>query len=164
MLTLIAAVAENNALGKDGDLPWRLPDDFKRFKKLTEGHHVILGRKTFESLPNKLPNRKQVILTRKKDYNPEDCVVVHNIKDAISFVSDDEQPFVIGGAEIYKLALPFIEKLELTQVHHSVDADTYFPEIDFTKWNLTEKDYHEKDEKHNYAFSFLTYKYKKKGA
>lgn len=164
MLTLIAAVAENNALGKDGGLPWKLPDDFKRFKKLTQGHNIILGRKTFESLPKKLPERKHIILTNQKDYDHEGCVVVHNIKDALAFVQDDEQAFVIGGAHIYKLALPFVEKLELTQVHHSFDADTYFPDVDFTKWNLINKDFHEKDEKHNFSFSYLTYKRKKEEA
>ncbi|MDR6301974.1 dihydrofolate reductase [Mesonia maritima] len=157
MLTIIAAAAENNALGKDNDLVWHLPDDFKRFKKLTTGHHIIMGRKTFESFPKLLPNRTHVIITRKKDYAPEGCVVVHNLEDAIKIAKNDEQPFIIGGGEIYKLALDYAEKIELTRVHANFEADTFFPEIDTKKWNKTDEVFHEKDERHNYSFTYITY-------
>jgi len=157
MLTIIAAAAENNALGKDNDLIWHLPDDFKRFKKLTTGHHIIMGRKTFESFPKLLPNRTHVIITRKKNYAPEGCVVVNNLEDAIKVAKNDEQPFIIGGGEIYKLALDYAEKIELTRVHANFEADTFFPEIDLKKWNKIDEVFHEKDKKHNYSFTYITY-------
>ena len=130
MLTMIAAAAENNALGKDGDLVWHLPDDFKRFKKLTTGHHIIMGRKTFESFPKPLPNRTHIVITRNRDYTKEGCIVVHNLEDALKIAEGDTQPFIIGGGEIYKLALNASEKIELTRVHDTFEADAFFPEID----------------------------------
>ena len=156
-VTLIAAAGENNALGKDKDLVWHLPDDFKRFKKLTTGHSIIMGRKTFETFPKLLPNRTHIIITRKKDYNPEGTIVVHSLEDALEKAKDDAQPFVIGGGQIYKLALPKADKIELTRVHGSFEADTFFPEFDETNWKLTSSTFHPKDEKHDYAFTYLTY-------
>ena len=100
MLTMIAAAAENNALGKDGDLVWHLPDDFKRFKKLTTGHHIIMGRKTFESFPKPLPNRTHIVITRNRDYTKEGCIVVHNLEDALKIAEGDTQPFIIGGGNL----------------------------------------------------------------
>jgi dihydrofolate reductase len=126
MLTMIAAAAENNALGKDGDLVWHLPDDFKRFKKLTTGHHIIMGRKTFESFPKPLPNRTHIVITRNRDYTKEGCIVVHNLEDALKIAEGDTQPFIIGGGEIYKLALNASEKIELTRVHDTFEADAFF--------------------------------------
>ncbi|MEJ4089515.1 dihydrofolate reductase [Galbibacter orientalis] len=158
MITMIAAAAENNALGKDNDLVWHLPDDFKRFKKLTTGHAIIMGRKTYESFPSPLPDRKHIIITRQKDYKPADgCIVVNNVEAAIKEATDDEQPFIIGGGEIYKLALPFSDKIELTRVHGTFEADAYFPEINTKDWELVSEEHHEKDEKHNYSFTYLTY-------
>ena len=157
MLTMIAAAGENNALGKDGDLVWHLPDDFKRFKQLTTGHHIIMGRKTFESFPKPLPNRTHVVITRNKNYDKEGCIVVHTLEDALEIAKDDEQPFIIGGGEIYSLALPFAKKIELTRVHGSFDADAFFPKLDTTQWKLIDDVFHDKDERHNYAFTYLTY-------
>lgn len=157
MLTIIAAVSENNALGKNNDLVWHLPDDFKRFKKLTTGHHIIMGRKTFESFPKPLPNRKHIIITRQSDYEKKDCIVVHNIQDALAFSRKDEQAFIIGGGEIYRVSLPYVKKIELTRVHHKFEADTFFPEIDMSQWKLVNEEHHEADEKHKYAFTYLTY-------
>mgnify|MGYP001281945027 CR=1 FL=1 len=136
MLTIIAAAAENNALGKDNDLVWHLPDDFKRFKKLTTGHHIIMGRKTFESFPQPLPNRTHVVITRQQDYDNENCIVVHNLKDALAFASKDEQPFIIGGGQIYQQALDqnIVDKLYITHIDSNFDGDTFFPEVDYTKW------------------------------
>lgn len=155
---MIAATAENNALGKNNDLVWHLPDDFKRFKKLTSGHPIIMGRKTFESLPGKLPNRRHIIITRQKDYHvDDDCVVVNNLTEALAFAKNDAQPFIIGGGEIYKLAMEVAEKIELTRVHATFEADTFFPEIDLNKWTLVNEEHHEADEKHDYSFTYLTY-------
>ena len=157
MLTMIAAAAENNALGKDGDLVWHLPDDFKRFKKLTTGHHIIMGRKTFESFPKPLPNRTHIVITRNRDYTKEGCIVVHNLEDALKIAEEDTQPFIIGGGEIYKLALNASEKIELTRVHDTFEADAFFPELDLSKWELINEEFHEKDERHSVSFTYLTY-------
>ncbi|APG60319.1 dihydrofolate reductase [Christiangramia salexigens] len=157
MLTMIAAAAENNALGKDNDLVWHLPDDFKRFKRLTSGHHIIMGRKTFESFPKLLPDRTHVIITRKKDYNPDGCIVVNSLEEAVKVSKLDDQPFIIGGGEIYKMGMEIADRIELTRVHGEFDADTYFPEIDENKWKVVKDQFHEKDEKHKFAFTYLTY-------
>lgn len=160
MLTMIAAAAENNALGKDNDLVWHLPDDFKRFKLLTSGHHILMGRKTFESFPKLLPNRTHVIITRQEDYHPENTIVVSSLEEAIRVSKLDDQAFIIGGGEIYKMGIEFADRIELTRVHGEFDADTYFPEIDEEKWQLVKEEFHEKDEKHDYSFTYLTYERK----
>ena len=157
MITLIAAVAENNALGKNNQLLWHLPDDFKRFKSVTTGHYIIMGRKTFESFPKPLPNRTHVIITRQKYDAPEDCIVVDSLQKAIDTCPKNEETFIIGGGEIYKQSIAIADKLDITKVHHSFDADTFFPEIDLTEWQLVSEEFHAKDEKHQYDFSFETY-------
>ncbi|WP_282018130.1 dihydrofolate reductase [Salegentibacter mishustinae] len=157
MITMIAAAAENNALGKDQDLVWHLPDDFKRFKKLTTGHHIIMGRKTFETFPKPLPNRTHIVITRKDNYLKKDATVVSSLDKALEFAKNDEQPFIIGGGEIYKSGMEVADKIELTRVHGTFDADTFFPEIDEEKWKLVAEEFHPKDEKHDYAFTYLTY-------
>lgn len=157
-LTIIAAVAENDALGKDNQLIWHLSDDLKRFKELTKGHCIIMGRKTFESFPKPLPNRTHIVITRQKHYKvPDGVIVVQTLEDALDASKKDLQPFIIGGGEIYKLALPIAKKIELTRVHASFDADTFFPKIDSNIWKETTNIFHDKDEKHDYSFSFLTY-------
>jgi len=157
-ITIIVAAAENNAIGKDNDLIWNLPDDLKRFKKLTLGHCIIMGRKTFDSFPGLLPNRKHIIISNKsKKYFQENVIVVNNINDALKAAEDDENPFIIGGGQIYKLALDYSNKIELTRVHEKFEADTFFPEIDETKWKLINSEKHEKDENHNLSFTYKTY-------
>lgn len=154
---MIAAAAENNALGKDNDLMWHLPDDFKRFKQLTSGHYIIMGRKTFESFPKPLPNRTHIIITRQKEYHPEGTLVVYSIEKALELIPKSQDAFIIGGGEIYKQALQFTDKIELTRVHKSFDADTYFPEISPAGWKLIQEEYHPKDEKHSIDFTYQTY-------
>jgi len=157
-LTLIAAAAENNALGKDNRMIWHLPDDFKRFKQLTSGHHIIMGRKTFESLPGMLPNRTHIIITRQKDFKVDNCIVVNSLDEAIEASTGDKEAFVIGGGEIYKQAIDRADKIELTRIFGvSPEADAFFPEIDPAKWQLAEEVFHPKDEKHAYDMAFLTY-------
>ena len=158
MLTIIAAASENNALGKDNQLVWHLPDDFKRFKTLTSGHYIIMGRKTFESFPKPLPNRTHIIITRQADYQvPEGCIVVSGLQEAIAICPKNEEVFIIGGGEIYKQSMAIADKVELTRVHTTVEADTFFPEIDTTQWKLVFEEFHAKDEKHAFDFAFLTY-------
>ncbi|MFN4027580.1 MULTISPECIES: dihydrofolate reductase [Flavobacterium] len=157
MITVIAAVAQNNALGKENQLLWHLPDDFKRFKTLTSGHYIIMGRKTFESFPKPLPNRTHVIITRQSDYQPEGCIVVNSLEKAIEVCPKNEEVFVIGGGEIYRQSIALADKLDLTKVHHSFDADTFFPEVDLSQWQLIFEEFHPKDERHEYDFTFETY-------
>ena len=157
MRILIAATSQNNALGKDNKIIWHLPDDFKRFKELTSGHYIIMGRKTFESFPKPLPNRTHVVITRQKNYNPEGCIVVNSIEEAFEICPKNEDVFLIGGAEIYKLGLSFTDKIELTYINETFEADAFFPEIDFSEWKLTNEEFHPKDEKHAHDFRFQTF-------
>ncbi len=160
-ITMIAAAGEQNELGKDNDLVWHLPDDFKRFKQLTTGHHIIMGRKTFESFPKLLPNRVHIVITRNKDYQAEGAIVVHTIQDALEASKSDPQPFIIGGGEIYTMGLEYADCIELTRVHEGTfEADTFFPEIDTEVWKLEKEEFHDSDEKHQYPFTYLTYKRK----
>ena len=157
MIILIAAIAENNALGKNNDLLWHLPNDFKRFKEITSGHHIVMGRKTFESFPKPLPNRTHVIITRQKDYVHEGCIVVQDLEKAIAVCPKNEDLFVIGGGEIYAQSILFADQLDITRVHHSFDADVYFPEINPEIWELTSEVFNAKDEKHLYDYTFQTF-------
>lgn len=154
---MVAAIAENNALGKDNDLLWHLPDDFKRFKQITSGHYIIMGRKTFESFPKPLPNRTHVIITRQKNYHPEGCIIVDSMEKAIEACPKDETIFIIGGGEIYTLGMDFADSIELTRVHENFEADTFFPEIDNTKWKLTSEEHHPADERHKFNFTYQTF-------
>ena len=157
MIILIAAIAENNALGKNNGLLWHLPKDFKRFKEITSGHHIIMGRKTFESFPKPLPNRVHVIITRQNDYVCEGCIVVQDLEKAIAVCPKNEDIFVIGGGEIYSQSISIADQLDITRVHHSFEADVYFPEIDLKLWELTAEVFNPKDEKHLYDFTFETF-------
>jgi dihydrofolate reductase len=157
MIIMIAAVAENNALGKNNELVWHLPNDFKRFKSLTTGHHIIMGRKTFESFPKPLPNRTHVIITRQKDYKPEGCIVVDSIEKAIAVCPENETSFIIGGGEIYNLGLPYADKLEITRVHHSFEADAFFPEINPDDWNEIRAEFNPKDDNHKFEYTYQTF-------
>jgi dihydrofolate reductase len=154
---MIAAAAENNALGKNNQLLWHLTDDFKRFKQLTTNHHIIMGRKTFESFPKPLPNRTHIVITRQENYCPEGCIVVTNLTKAIAILPPNEDAFIIGGGEIYQLGLPFTDKIELTRVHANFEADTFFPILDKAIWKLESTNYHPKDSNHAYDFTYETY-------
>ena len=157
-ITIIVAAAENNAIGKDNDLIWSLPNDLKRFKKLTSGHSIIMGRKTFDSFPGLLPNRKHIVISRNKNISFSDEVtVVNNFEDAIRETGDDENPFIIGGGQIYKLAMGLVDKIELTRIHEEFKADTFFPKIDEDKWKLIHEEFNEKDERHQFSFTYKTY-------
>ena len=160
--TIIVAVGENDSIGKNNELIWHLKDDLKRFKSLTSGHHIIMGRKTFESFPKPLPNRTHIVITRQEKYSvPDGVIVVNSLTDALDAAKNDTQPFIIGGGEIYKQAMPLADKIELTRVHFKFDdADTFFPKVESAIWQEVNNIYHEKDEEHEYAFSFLTYKRK----
>lgn len=156
-LTLIAAMSQNRVIGRNNDLAWHLPNDLKHFKELTRGHHVIMGRKTYESMGRPLPGRTNIIVTNQSDYKAIGCIVVNNLMDAIRKAENDSQPYIIGGGKIYEQALPLADTLELTLIHADVEGDTYFPEIDTNKWQIVAKESHAADDRHEYAFDFLTY-------
>ncbi len=158
MVTIIAAVAENNALGKNNELIWHLPADLKRFKKVTNGHYIIMGRKTFESLGKPLPNRTTVIITRNTDYQAEGCIVVNSLEEALIKAAAEDNVYILGGAEIYRQAIEIADVLDLTILHHSFEADAFFPKIDTSIWKETKREDFIADEKNAYDYSFVTYK------
>jgi len=163
IVSLIVAVSENGVIGKDNDLIWHLPKDMRFFKETTMEHHVIMGRKNFESIPHKyspLPNRTNVIITRQADYIAEGCVVVNSVEAALEIAKNngDIEPFIIGGGQIYKLALEanLVDKIYLTKVRHSFDGDTFFPKLG-NEWEEIERIDCKSDEKHAHDYSFLTF-------
>lgn len=157
MITLIAALAENRVIGKDNDLIWHLSADLKRFKALTTGHHIIMGRKTFESIGKPLPNRTTVIISRNTDYKVDGCFTVHSLQAAIDFAKADEQAFIIGGAEIYKQALSLVDRMELTRVEAEFDGDAFFPEFDEKNWNCIHSERHQDSKNPELFFRFETW-------
>lgn len=163
MISIIVAIADNKAIGANNDLLWKLPNDMKRFKELTTGHTIIMGRKTFESLPKgALPNRTNVVITRDPKATFKNCEVFNNLKVAIDKHKDEKEVFIIGGANIYEQALPYADKLYITWVHHIFkNADTFFPEINKDEWFITDSKDFSADEKHLYPYTFQTYIKKK---
>ena len=157
-LSLIAAIGNNGVIGKNNELPWNMPNDMKFFMQKTKGHHVIMGRRNFESLDkNPLPRRTNIIITRKTDYEAPGGIVVHSLEEAINQVKDDEEPFIIGGAEIYRQALTQIDRMYITRIYGDFDGDTFFPEVDFTRWKLVHQEEHQPDEKNPYPYTFFIF-------
>lgn len=158
MITIIVAIANNYAIGNKGELIYHIPADLKRFKALTSGHTVIMGRKTFESLPKgALPNRRNIVLTRNGELKFAGAETFTSIDEAIAHCSEDEQIFIIGGAEIYRQALPIADRLELTRIYATPsEADTYFPLIDYGEWEETANEMHKVTDGIYYGYSFIT--------
>ncbi len=158
MITIVAAIGNNNTLGKDNQLLWHLPKDLKHFKTLTENHPVVMGRKTFESIGKALPNRTNIVVSRKENWFQEGILIVSTLKEALKFAKKiDENVFVIGGGEIYKQTLDLADKLEITHVDANLEADTFFPKIDLKIWQKTNEECHSKDDKNEFDFCFQTY-------
>lgn len=161
MITIIAAIGKNNELGKDNQLLWRLPADLKHFKNLTSGHPIIMGRKTYESIGKPLPNRTNIVVSRKDDWFEEGILIVPSLKDAIKHAKKiNENIFILGGGEIYRHTIDLADRLEITQVNHQTDADVFFPKIDEKIWIKTDEINHPKDENHAYDFYFQTWERK----
>lgn len=162
MITLIAAIAQNNALGKNNDLIWHLPADLKHFRQLTTGHHIIMGRKTYESIGKPLPNRTTIIVTRNKEYFQEGCLTASSLEEAIKICKNEKTVCIVGGEQIYRQALEnnLVDSLEITLVHHEFDADAFFPKIDITIWEEISREDFKADEKNKYDYSFLKYQKK----
>ena len=160
MITIIAAIGNNNELGKGNDLIWHLPADLKRFKKRTTGHAIIMGRNTFESIGKPLPNRRTIIITRDTSYQKEGCEIVHSLEDAIALIADREDAFIIGGAQIYKEAMEknLVYQLDITKVYQDFDADVFFPPIDPLVWVEVSRENFLPDEKNLFTYSFIKYR------
>ncbi|MBE9601776.1 dihydrofolate reductase [Pedobacter sp. MC2016-24] len=156
IVSAVVAIAENYAIGKNNELLWYLPADLKHFKAVTSGHTVIMGRKTYESIGKPLPNRRNVVVTRKKDLLIPGVEITNGIDEALLLCSGEPEVFIIGGAEIYKSALERTDRIYLTTVHDSFEADAYFPEIDRDQWRETEIEKHLPDEKNKLAYTFST--------
>ncbi|WP_312341791.1 dihydrofolate reductase [Chryseobacterium binzhouense] len=158
MTTIVVAMGKNNEIGSDNQLLWHLPKDLKHFKEITSGHPVIMGRKTYESIGKPLPNRTNIVISRKKDWFEEGILIVGSIKEAVKFAKKiDEDIFIIGGGTIYDQTMEIVDKLEVTLVEANLEADTYFPKIDSKIWKKTNEVCHEKDEKNQYDFCFQTF-------
>jgi dihydrofolate reductase len=168
-IIVIVAVAQNGAIGKDGDIPWRIKEDFQHFKNKTMGHPCIMGDKTYESLPENakpLPGRENIVLTFDKNYRPEGTTIFYDFNEAIKYVNKkgEKKAFITGGATIYRLGLKVADTLELTKIHKDYDGDTFFPEVSFDEWELIKKEDNESIDKNSgekVRFSFLAYKKKK---
>lgn len=159
-ISLIAAVAKNLVIGKNNDLPWHLPDDMKYFMNTTKGHHCIMGRKNYDSLPEKfrpLPNRTNIVVTRQTKLQAPGCVVVHTLEHALEVARNngETETFIIGGAEIYRAALAVADSLYITEIDAIIDGDTFFPEFNKTEWKEVVREHHAVDARHTYAFDFV---------
>lgn len=158
MITLVVAAGTRNEIGKGNELLWHLPNDLKHFKKLTTGHPVVMGRKTFESIGKPLPHRTNIVLTRNKDWLQEGILIVNTLKEAIKFAKKiDENIFVIGGGKVFEQCMEIADRIEMTRVAAELDADVYFPEIDLKEWREIKEESFSKDEKNPYDYCFQTF-------
>jgi dihydrofolate reductase len=162
IISLIAALAQNNTIGKDNDLPWHLPDDMKYFMQTTKGHHCIMGRKNYQSIPEKfrpLPNRTNIVVTRQSNFDAPGCIIVNSIDAGINIArkNGEAEVFIIGGAEIYNSSMQQADRLYLTEIQGKIDGDTHFPAFKQNEWREVSRDHHGTDERHAYAFDFVVY-------
>jgi dihydrofolate reductase len=158
MISIIVAIAENRAIGKNNDLLWHIPADLKRFKEITTGHAVLMGRRTFESLPRRpLPNRRNIVVTDISDEHLKGCEMVYNIEEALEKCSTSEETFIIGGASVYRQFLPYTDRLYLTLINKSFEGDVFFPEIDFTQWKLISSEDFPSDKHNDFSYSNQIY-------
>ncbi len=157
MISIIAAMAENRVIGVNNSLPWRLPADLRHFRQLTTGHHVIMGRRNYESIGKPLPERHNIVVTRNPAYRAPGCQVKHSLAEALQSIQNDPEVFIIGGAEIYRQTIGDADRIYLTLVHADIKGDAYFPEFDAREWHEISRTRHEADERNPYAYSFVIY-------
>ena len=162
IVSMIAALSKNNVIGKHNDLPWHLPDDMKYFMQTTKGHHTIMGRKNYDSIPEKfrpLPNRTNIVVTRQHSFKAPGCIVVNSVERGleISKANGEREVFIIGGAEIYRLGIPHADRLYLTEIDAVIEGDTFFPDVDKRAWRELSRTNHPADERHPYPFDFVVY-------
>ncbi len=159
---MIAALSRNQVIGKNNDLPWKLPDDMKYFMEITKGHHTIMGRKNYDSIPQKfkpLPHRTNIVVTHQQNFNAPGCIVVNSVEKGLQLAENsmESEVFIIGGAEIYKLGLQHASRLYLTEIAADIEGDTFFPTFDRNQWRETSRTHHNKDDRHAYSFDFVVY-------
>jgi len=159
-LSVIVAMAENSVIGREGQLPWHLTADLQRFKRLTMGHHLIMGRRTFESIGRPLPGRTSIVVSRQQNAAWDGVLVAHSLEEAYQMAQSDSEIFVVGGGDIYRQALPDAQRLYLTLVHTKVDGDTNFADVDWSQWELQNEQHHEPDKKNTCAMTWRDYKKK----
>ncbi|MBL7856718.1 MAG: dihydrofolate reductase [Cyclobacteriaceae bacterium] len=162
IISLIAALSENNVIGKNNDLPWHLPDDMKYFMQTTKGHHCIMGRKNYESIPEKfrpLPNRTNIVVTRQQHFHAPGCIVVHSLEHALTLAekNGEQEVFIIGGSDIYGLGMPHAHRLYLTEIKTSLEGDTFFPSYKKNEWKEVSRKHHTTDDRHIFSFDFVLY-------
>lgn len=162
IISLIAAISQNNVIGKNNDLPWHLPDDMKYFMQTTKGHHVIMGRKNYDSIPEKfrpLPNRVNIVVTRQQELRAPNCIIVNAIEKGLELARQhgEAEAFIIGGSEIYHQGFALANRLYLTEIHATIEGDTYFPEFNKKQWKEVSRKHHSTDERHKYSFDFVVY-------
>lgn len=162
IISLIAAISQNKVIGKDNDLPWHLPDDMKYFMQTTKGHHVIMGRKNYDSIPEKfrpLPNRINIVVTRQKELVAPNCIIVNSIEKGLEIAAThgEAEAFIIGGSEIYNQGFVMASRLYLTEIHSHIEGDIYFPEFNKNQWKEVSRKHHSTDERHKYSFDFVVY-------
>lgn len=156
-IVLIAALTENHVIGRDNALPWRLPNDLKHFKAKTLGRTIIMGRKTFESIGRPLPDRRTIVVTRNAAFSHDGITTAASLDDAIKQASDQDEIYIVGGAQVYEQAIDLADRLELTLVHTNLDGDAFFPDFPDDKWQQAADERHDADERHAYSYSFRTY-------
>jgi dihydrofolate reductase len=161
-ISLIAALSQNRVIGKNNDLPWHLPDDMKYFMQTTSGHHVIMGRKNYDSIPEKfrpLPNRTNIVVTRQKHFAAPNCMVTNSIEEALAIARNNQETeaFIIGGSEIYNQGFAMADRLYLTEIHATIEGDTYFPAFDKSQWKEVSRKHHLSDERHKFPFDFVVF-------
>lgn len=158
-ISIIVAITENNIIGRQNGLPWHLPADLKYFREKTTGHHIVMGRKTFESIGGgrPLPNRTSIIITNQNDYKAEGCLIAHSMEEAISLAKNETELFIIGGRQIYEQSLPIADLMYITRIHKTIEGDTFFPEFSSDQWKLKESNFRAADEKNNYDMSFQVF-------
>ncbi|HET7627236.1 MAG TPA: dihydrofolate reductase [Bacillales bacterium] len=157
MISFLFAMGKNHVIGKDNAMPWHLPADLAYFKKLTVGHSVIMGRKTFESIGQALPDRRNIVVTTNETFKAEGCEIVHSVREALDLVNGEDEAFVIGGAKLFEAFYPYADRLYVTAIDESFEGDTFFPEIDAERWKQTYIKPGERNEKNPYDYAFLVY-------
>ncbi|WHY36955.1 dihydrofolate reductase [Bacillus velezensis] len=160
MISFIFAMDENRLIGKDNDLPWHLPDDLAYFKKVTTGHTIVMGRKTFESIGRPLPNRRNIVVTSRDESSFPGCITADSAEEVLKLILADEECFVIGGAQLYSALFPYADRLYMTKIHHVFEGDRFFPEFNEDEWELTSRKQGVKDEKNPYDYEYLVYEKK----
>ncbi len=156
-ISIIVAMAQNRTIGINNSLPWRCPEDLRHFKALTMGHHMIMGRKTFDSIGKPLPGRTSVVVSRNPSLEIEGCIVAHSLGDAIAACAGDTEIFVVGGADLYAQALPLVNKLYVTEIRQSIEGDAHFPEFEKKQWREIAREQHSQDQPQPLEYHFVTY-------